>query len=384
MRRPRRGTETTGSRHLSLSATDAEWDVVRRNAQARGLSIARYLLGLVERGGADEGATVSLTRDEQRELLRSVREVRALMLGRAVPEEAEPGEAVPAHPPPPVAVPERTGPEGDGGDAEAERLRREIRDWPGRAEALVADRPARDAPPAVLTERRRRMEALLAEASAMRAEGSPHAPHLAAMPADREALRKAEAGLVGSRIVNETLEAVRLDEEALAVARGTGGIAHDAPGYAVLMERLRALEAMRHLPEGRREWARGLIARDARWRRDRKRVADFLGRARAAARARGDLEEEIRALHEMAGSAPPDRGPPEQVPRNKSGAGSGRQGQAADGDWRAQAAGLVQEGEKIAEGIPRRELTAHLKAADAAPDALDKLTARLRAMLGRG
>lgn len=389
MRRPRRRAGTGSSRHLSLSATDAEWDVVRRNAQARGLSIARYLVGLVERGGAEEGATVSLTRDEQRELLRSVREIRALMLGRAVPEEAEPGEAEPAHPTPPRAAPEepepeRTGPEGDGGDAEAERLRREIRDWPGRAEALVADRPARDAPPAVLAERRQRMEALLAEASAMRAEGSPHAPHLAVMSADRKALRTAGARLAGSRIVNETLEAVRLDEEALAFARGTGGIAHDAPGYAALMERLRALEAMRHLPEGRREWVRGLLARDARWRRDRKRVADFLGRARGALRARGDLEEDIRALHEPAGPASPDRGPGQAPDRGPPEQARGRLGQAADGDWRAEATGLVQEAEKIADGIPRRELAAHLKAADTAPDALDKLAARLRAVLGRG
>ena len=376
MRRPRRRAGTGSSRHLSLSATDAEWDVVRRNARARGLSIARYLVGLVERGGAEEGATVSLTRDEQRELLRSVREIRALMLGQAVPEEAEPEEAEPARPPPPEAVPEEAEPEGSGGDGEAERLRREIRDWPGRAEALVADRPARDAPPAVLTERRQRMVALLAEAEAMVAPGSPYAPHLAAMPGEREALRKAGVRLAGSRIVNETLEAVRLDEEALAVAGRTGGIAHDAPGYAALMERLRALEAMRHLPEGRREWVRGLIARDARWRRDRKRVADFLGRARAAARTRGDLEEDIRALHEPAGSASPERGPGQAPDRGP--------GQAADGDWRAQAAGLVQEAEKIAEGIPRRELTAHMKAAEAAPDALDKLTARLRGMLRCG
>ena len=174
----------------------------------------------------------------------------------------------------------------------------------------------------------------------------------------------------------------RLDEEALAVARGTGGIAHDAPGYADLMERLRALEAMRHLPEGRREWVRGLIARDARWRRDRKRVADFLGRARAALRARGDLKEEIRALHEPAGSASPDRGPPDRAPRNKSGAGSGRQGQAPD--WRTEAEGVLRESTALVEAMPARELGAHLVAVGATLEEHEGLTARLRAMLGRG
>ena len=361
MRRPRRVRETTGiSRHLSLSATDAEWDVVRRNAQARGLSIARYLVGLVERDGAEESAAVSLSRDEQHELLGSVREIRALMLGRAVPEEAEPAppETAPAETAPEEPEPERTGP-ADPGESGAERLRREIRDWPGRAEALIADRPARDAPPAVLAERRRRMEALLGEADAMRTEGSPHAPHLAAMPGEREALRKAEAGLAGARIANEMLEAVRLDEEALAFARGTGGIAHDAPGYPALMERLRALEAMRHLPGGKREWVRGLIARDARWRRDRTRAAGFLGRARTAVRARGDLEEEIRALHQPAG--------PGQAP-----------------DWRAEAAWVLGEAAALVEAVPARELGAHLVAAGATLEELEALTARLRAMLGRG
>ena len=372
MRRPRRGAGAKGSRHLSLSATDAEWDVVRRNAAARGLSIARYLVGLVERGGAEDGAHVALTREEQRELLRSVREVRALMLGRAVPEEADPEEADPARPMPPESgppeetEPERTESEGPGDDTDAERLRREIRDWPGRAEALIADRPGRDAPLAVLAERRQRIEALLAEVSAMLAGGSPHAPYLKAMPVEREALRKAGVRLVASRIVNETMEAARLDEEALAFARGSGGIAYDAPGYRGLMERVRSLDARPGLPERRREWVRGLIARDARWRRDRQRVAGFLGRARGCVRARGDLEEEIRALHERAGSAPPERGP----------------GQAPD--WRAAAAGLADEAEKIAGEIPARELRSHLKAADAAPDALDKLKARLRAMLARG
>ena len=48
MRRARRGRKT--SKHISISATDADWEIVRRNADRRSLSIARYLVELVERG----------------------------------------------------------------------------------------------------------------------------------------------------------------------------------------------------------------------------------------------------------------------------------------------------------------------------------------------
>ena len=70
------------SRHISISATDADWEVVRRNADRRGLSIARYLLELVERDASEEvtGPVLALTKDEQREQLEALREVRALML----------------------------------------------------------------------------------------------------------------------------------------------------------------------------------------------------------------------------------------------------------------------------------------------------------------
>ena len=80
MRRARRGRKA--SKHLSISATDAEWQTVRRNADRRGLSIARYLVGLVARDGREEaaGPALALAAEEQRELLEAVREVRALML----------------------------------------------------------------------------------------------------------------------------------------------------------------------------------------------------------------------------------------------------------------------------------------------------------------
>jgi len=75
------------SRHISISATDADWEVVRGNAGRRGLSIARYLLELVERDASEEDAglqhkypALALAKEEQREQLEAVREVRALML----------------------------------------------------------------------------------------------------------------------------------------------------------------------------------------------------------------------------------------------------------------------------------------------------------------
>ena len=74
-------------KHISLSATDADWETVRSNANRRGLSIARYLVELVERDASEEDAglrhecpELTLAAEEQRELLEAVREVRALML----------------------------------------------------------------------------------------------------------------------------------------------------------------------------------------------------------------------------------------------------------------------------------------------------------------
>ena len=88
MRRVRRRRKARRpSKHISISATDAEWEIVRQNAERRGLSIARYLLGLVERDAAEvdtglrhEHPALALAKEEQREQLEAVREVRALML----------------------------------------------------------------------------------------------------------------------------------------------------------------------------------------------------------------------------------------------------------------------------------------------------------------
>ena len=85
MRRARRRRKV--GKHISLSATDADWEIVRSNAKRRGLSIARYLVELVERDASEEDAglwhecpELALAKEEQRELLEAVREVRALML----------------------------------------------------------------------------------------------------------------------------------------------------------------------------------------------------------------------------------------------------------------------------------------------------------------
>ena len=83
MRRARRGRRAKAtSKHISISAWDSEWETVRRHADRRGLSIARYLVGLAERGGPEEvaGPALALNAAEQRELLAAVREIRTLML----------------------------------------------------------------------------------------------------------------------------------------------------------------------------------------------------------------------------------------------------------------------------------------------------------------
>ena len=83
MRQARRGRRAKGtSKHISISAWDSEWETVRRHADRRGLSIARYLVGLVERGGPEEvaGPVLALDAAEQRKLLAAVREIRSLML----------------------------------------------------------------------------------------------------------------------------------------------------------------------------------------------------------------------------------------------------------------------------------------------------------------
>jgi len=72
-------------RHLSVSATDAEWDMVRDHAARRGLTVARYVVGLVERDGRERDGSapiLALNPAEQREILEGIREIRASLGGR--------------------------------------------------------------------------------------------------------------------------------------------------------------------------------------------------------------------------------------------------------------------------------------------------------------
>ena len=50
-RRPRR--KKAPSKHLTVSATDDEWEMVKSHADHRGLSNARYLVGLAARDGVE-------------------------------------------------------------------------------------------------------------------------------------------------------------------------------------------------------------------------------------------------------------------------------------------------------------------------------------------
>lgn len=84
MRRPRRKRRDPGrSKHIVIAATDAEWETVKAHAAKRGLSCARYLIGLVKRDAAegDDHRPVVLDPGEQRELLESVRAATARLAG---------------------------------------------------------------------------------------------------------------------------------------------------------------------------------------------------------------------------------------------------------------------------------------------------------------
>ena len=101
MRRPRRGRKRKGSKHLTISARNAEWEEVRAKADRRGLSIARYVKTLLDRdvpGG--ENTFTALAPEEQRELLDGVRELRALLTEEAAApaRDEETGREAPAPP----------------------------------------------------------------------------------------------------------------------------------------------------------------------------------------------------------------------------------------------------------------------------------------------
>ena len=86
MRRVRRGRKRTGSTHLSISATDAEWRDLLVQARAAGLSRPRFAMLLVEQDtAADGGGFSALSPAEQREMLETVRKLRSLARAQAPP-----------------------------------------------------------------------------------------------------------------------------------------------------------------------------------------------------------------------------------------------------------------------------------------------------------
>ena len=230
--------------------------------------------------------------------------------------------------------------------ARSERLCGEVRDWPGRADALLAGAPGPDAAFGSLVGWRLRAEALLAEADAIEDREGMHGAHLAAMPEERRALREAVGQLGDATVAVEAAEMDRLSVNARHLAKRDGGIAFDARGYPELMARVRSLAARAGLPEDLRGRVRGHLAAHRRWTWDRKQVAAFLERAGA-----------VQADHDSLPPGPHEWWePPEQL--------FGRD------NWRRKAEAVLDEARALREDIPGEELAAHLVAAGAGPGAV--------------
>ncbi len=176
----------------------------------------------------------------------------------------------------------------------AARLCGEIRGWPGKARDLLDDRPPPDAALETLSGWRERAEPLLEEARAMRAAEGPHAPHLEAMPREREGLDGAARRLDAAVCAVEMAETGQLMRSAREFAEETGGMRYDAPTHGALMDRVRSLDARPDLPEGTRKTMEVVLGYDERCGRERQEVGDFLDAASAVGEARGDLEAEAR------------------------------------------------------------------------------------------
>ena len=84
MKRPRRRRKRKGSKHLTISARNAEWEEAHARADRRGLSLSRYVKTLLDRDvSGGEKTFTALAPEEQRELLEGVRELRALLTEEA-------------------------------------------------------------------------------------------------------------------------------------------------------------------------------------------------------------------------------------------------------------------------------------------------------------
>ena len=234
------------------------------------------------------------------------------------------------------------------------RLCEEIRNWPAQADAVLGEwtGPEKDLRP--MRRWRERAEPLLAGARAMLADGSPHAPHLAAMPGERRALVENAGWLDSALIEIEAGEMDRLAEIAEGWAAETGGIAFDAPQHAELMERVRSLDARPDLPDHVREAVRDRLERHERLEKSRADVDAFLDLA-------GQLLHDRDRLTE---TAPEDRAQA-ALPLTWE-------------EWRQDADRMLKDAEALGRDIPERELAAHLAAVGGGPRAIDESTAKIR------
>ena len=158
MRRPRRRRKRKGSKHLTISARNAEWEAARAKADRRELSLSRYVRMLLDRDVSGEEKTfTALAPEEQRELLEGVRELRALRAllteeAAASARDEETGREPPAAP----ARDEQTAREAPAAPARDEETGREPSTAPARDEQMAREAPA---PPAQDEERAREAQA---------------------------------------------------------------------------------------------------------------------------------------------------------------------------------------------------------------------------------
>ncbi len=244
-------------------------------------------------------------------------------------------------------------------DGEAARLCGEIRDWPGRAEALLEELPPPDADLDALTEWRKNAEPLRGEAHAMRAPGGAHARHLNHMPREAKVL-DGVAGRLDAAVANVAhAELGQLMKTEREFAERSGGIRYDAPAHGTLMERARALDAEPGLPGPVREAVDTVLAMDKRWTEDRERVSGFLKQAAGVVDARGGLDARAAV-----GSVPAERLP-------------GWSG------WREKAGSAADAAKTVMETVPRPELAAHLAFFGAAPGDVEKKQREIREQIAR-
>ena len=119
MKRPRRRRKRKGSKHLTISARNVEWEEAHARADRRELSLSRYVKTLLDRDVSGREKTfTALTPEEQRELLEGVRELRALrvLLTEEAAAPARDGET--AREPPATPTREEAGRAKSSGPAE--------------------------------------------------------------------------------------------------------------------------------------------------------------------------------------------------------------------------------------------------------------------------